>query len=369
METIHLKTVDPLSQELLKSACQRGIQLSWDRYEKLQPQDGFLRLGLSCPFGCMQGPCRIDPFGRGADRGVCGLDRDRMAAALLLRMTLNGALEGMSETGSSAVPALPPASPLGKLSRGALKACGGKNLSGEDLAISASFLSRPAESADSLIRQALRLGILTVGVLASKKGEASRNMKVGYGILREGTGAAVAACGNLPASPLEKFRQKISKKFPGGAALVSLGDWIPSGAGYIPSACTSGEAELALCSGKIQMVITGPGAAPAIADTCRSLNIPCVSPLDPEKAVSPKMDFGSAGISFAPDARLQEEAPVFLTPLVWERSLRKNLPANGSSSEARTTLSFLWGGWPRKSEPHYRAGKPASPPGGTRPSG
>ena len=89
MEQIHIKTVDPLSQELLRSAASRGIDLVWERCEKLQPQDGFLRVGLSCPYGCMQGPCRIDPFGRGADRGICGLDRDGMTAAFLLRLCLN----------------------------------------------------------------------------------------------------------------------------------------------------------------------------------------------------------------------------------------------------------------------------------------
>ncbi len=68
METIHLKTVDPISQKLLLSASQLGLELPWERFEKLQPQDGFLRLGLSCPFGCMQGPCRIDPFGRGPSK-------------------------------------------------------------------------------------------------------------------------------------------------------------------------------------------------------------------------------------------------------------------------------------------------------------
>ena len=67
MESIQVKTVDPISQELLKSAYQRGLKLSWDRFEKLQPQDGFLRIGLSCPYGCLQGPCRIDPFGRGPE--------------------------------------------------------------------------------------------------------------------------------------------------------------------------------------------------------------------------------------------------------------------------------------------------------------
>ena len=97
METIHLKTVDPVSQALLQSAAARGLDLNWERYEKLQPQDGFLRTGLSCPFGCLQGPCRIDPFGKGADLGICGLDRDRMVAALLLRLCLNGGLEALSD--------------------------------------------------------------------------------------------------------------------------------------------------------------------------------------------------------------------------------------------------------------------------------
>src|SRR4030042_5361548 len=92
MDTIHLKAVEPLSQELLKSAYQRGIKISWDRYERLQPQDGFLRVGLSGPLGCLQGPCRIDPFGRGPDRGLCGLERDVMVAAMLLRICLHGTL-------------------------------------------------------------------------------------------------------------------------------------------------------------------------------------------------------------------------------------------------------------------------------------
>ena len=96
METIHFKTVDPVSQDLLRNASQKGIGLNWERYEKQQPQDGFLRLGLSCPYGCMQGPCRIDPYGRGPQSGICGLDRDGMVAAFLLRLSLQGALETMT---------------------------------------------------------------------------------------------------------------------------------------------------------------------------------------------------------------------------------------------------------------------------------
>ena len=115
METIHLKTVDPVSQALLQSAAARGLDLNWERYEKLQPQDGFLRAGLSCPFGCLQGPCRIDPFGRGADLGICGLDRDRMVAALLLRLCLNGVLEALGDLPANdnfRVPAWPVPDPV-----------------------------------------------------------------------------------------------------------------------------------------------------------------------------------------------------------------------------------------------------------------
>src|SRR5512136_3371588 len=109
MESIQVETVDPISQELLKSAYQGGIKLNWDRFEKLQPQDGFLRIGLSCPYGCLQGPCRIDPFGRGPDRGLCGLDRDGMVAALLLRLALSGALEAMPEDRLVSEPSWAPA--------------------------------------------------------------------------------------------------------------------------------------------------------------------------------------------------------------------------------------------------------------------
>ena len=147
METIHFKTVDPVSQELLRGASQRGIELNWERYEKQQPQDGFLRLGLSCPYGCMQGPCRIDPYGRGADRGICGLDRDSMAAAFLLRLTLQGLWEGTDPAPASRRGAeiVWPA-PLEKMAAAALNRLGGAPLSVSELGESAMMLSRPSAS-------------------------------------------------------------------------------------------------------------------------------------------------------------------------------------------------------------------------------
>ena len=171
METIHLKTVDPLSQDLLKSAFQRGIKLNWDRYEKLQPQDGFLRVGLSCPYGCLQGPCRIDPLGRGPDRGLCGLDRDRMVAALLLRLTLNGALEAMDDgaMGSRKTAGISLSPPLDKIFSKAVKNLGGEKVSMEEVSRSAFYLSRPMESPEVLILQAMRLGAMALGLLEKPK--------------------------------------------------------------------------------------------------------------------------------------------------------------------------------------------------------
>jgi len=166
MEAIHMKTVDPVSQELLRSAADRGLDLNWERYQKLQPQDGFLRVGLSCPYGCLQGPCRIDPFGRGPDRGFCGLDRDGMVAALLLRLSLIGALEALN-----AIPApdtisevsLP--APLDEMATQALKNLEGDSLSLGEIYRTTSLLQRPQETPEQMVLQALRLGIITLGLL------------------------------------------------------------------------------------------------------------------------------------------------------------------------------------------------------------
>ena len=128
METIHFKTVDPVSQDLLRGAAQKGLSLNWERYEKQQPQDGFLRLGLSCPYGCMQGPCRIDPYGRGAQRGICGMDRDTMAAAFLLRLALQGVLEMGSASAAKGDRIVWPAS-LDKKASAALKKFGNRSRS------------------------------------------------------------------------------------------------------------------------------------------------------------------------------------------------------------------------------------------------
>ena len=75
---------------MLAKAEQEGITTVWDRHAAQQPQCGFCEMGLSCRI-CTMGPCRIDPFGEGPQRGVCGADADIIVARNLGRMIAAGA--------------------------------------------------------------------------------------------------------------------------------------------------------------------------------------------------------------------------------------------------------------------------------------
>jgi carbon-monoxide dehydrogenase catalytic subunit len=75
---------------MLGVAEERGYPTAWDRWEAMQPQCGFGRLGICCRI-CNMGPCRIDPFGEGPQAGVCGADADTIAARNLVRMIAAGA--------------------------------------------------------------------------------------------------------------------------------------------------------------------------------------------------------------------------------------------------------------------------------------
>jgi len=84
------RTVDPAAQEMLRSASARGVATAWDRHDRLQPLCGFGDLGLCCNV-CYMGPCRIDPFGDGAQLGVCGADAHLIVARNVARAVAAGA--------------------------------------------------------------------------------------------------------------------------------------------------------------------------------------------------------------------------------------------------------------------------------------
>lgn len=68
---------------------EKGITTAHQRHEQQQPHCGFGELGLCCRH-CFMGPCRIDPFGEGAQVGVCGATADTIAARSFLRAVAAG---------------------------------------------------------------------------------------------------------------------------------------------------------------------------------------------------------------------------------------------------------------------------------------
>ncbi len=88
-------TVEKLSiaqdaQKMIRFAQEENIETVWDRLEAQEPQCGYCALGLSCR-NCAMGPCRVDPFGDGPQKGVCGADADVIVARNLARTIAAGA--------------------------------------------------------------------------------------------------------------------------------------------------------------------------------------------------------------------------------------------------------------------------------------
>jgi carbon-monoxide dehydrogenase catalytic subunit len=90
MSKIEQKSIDSATQEVLEKAKKENIKTAWDRLEAQEPQCGFGQLGVCCTV-CAMGPCRIDPFGEGAQVGVCGANADTIAARNLARKIAVGA--------------------------------------------------------------------------------------------------------------------------------------------------------------------------------------------------------------------------------------------------------------------------------------
>jgi carbon-monoxide dehydrogenase catalytic subunit len=83
------KSIDPASLEMIQKAQKDQVEIVWDRFEAQQPQCGFGELGVCCKI-CLQGPCRINPFGE-PKHGICGATADTIVARNLLRSVTGGA--------------------------------------------------------------------------------------------------------------------------------------------------------------------------------------------------------------------------------------------------------------------------------------
>ncbi len=83
-------TITKDGQLMLARAEKEQIETVWDRYKAQLPQCGYCELGLSCR-NCVMGPCRVDPFGEGPQKGVCGADADIIVTRNFGRMIASGA--------------------------------------------------------------------------------------------------------------------------------------------------------------------------------------------------------------------------------------------------------------------------------------
>ena len=83
------KTTDPSVKQMIEKAEENQINTVWDRYEAMLPQCGFGETGLCCRH-CLQGPCRINPFGGEPKIGICGADADVFVARGLARAIAAG---------------------------------------------------------------------------------------------------------------------------------------------------------------------------------------------------------------------------------------------------------------------------------------
>ncbi len=88
-KSVESKSLDPAVRQMIARAGEKGISTVWDRYEAMTPQCGYGDSGLCCR-NCLQGPCRINPFGDEPKKGICGSSADVMVARWLDRAIAAG---------------------------------------------------------------------------------------------------------------------------------------------------------------------------------------------------------------------------------------------------------------------------------------
>jgi len=78
------------SGHLQKKIQEKGLETVWERSQQQGPRCGFGESGLCCRI-CFMGPCRINPPGKGRQKGVCGATAEEIVARNFTRMIAGGA--------------------------------------------------------------------------------------------------------------------------------------------------------------------------------------------------------------------------------------------------------------------------------------
>ncbi|NQT40429.1 MAG: anaerobic carbon-monoxide dehydrogenase catalytic subunit [Planctomycetes bacterium] len=78
------RSVDPATLYTLDLAEKAGVETVWDRLAAQKTQCKFGKQGICCR-NCFMGPCRVNPGGKGAQVGICGISADAIVARNLLK--------------------------------------------------------------------------------------------------------------------------------------------------------------------------------------------------------------------------------------------------------------------------------------------
>ena len=84
------RSIDKATLQMLEKAKCDNVCTAFDRSDQQEPRCGFGDLGVCCQ-QCYMGPCRVDPFGKGAQLGACGIDADGIVARNIARAAATGA--------------------------------------------------------------------------------------------------------------------------------------------------------------------------------------------------------------------------------------------------------------------------------------
>ncbi|KJR48356.1 Carbon monoxide dehydrogenase CooS subunit [Desulfosporosinus sp. I2] len=281
MRQVRRKTMDTTARDYLLKAKNEGLQLSWNKYEGMLPQDGFSQLGLSC-HECLQGPCRLNPFRPEENSTVCGLGNDELVLLWLTRQARENS--DLVASGSQMLVELRHKVTAGKVdldqlqSKAAKWSVDGAGLSDFVMGLSLKFaeLSYPqAQSEESSMGYLKRLGSQQISLMGFNADLAevlygrcgSQSRMVGLAVIKE---KAVNVCldganPTLLANALELSQELEGEAFQRGASdglnIILAGDFSSNFA--FNTSSNQGTIEFAILTGLVDLYLIGDGLGKA----------------------------------------------------------------------------------------------------------
>jgi hypothetical protein len=276
MNRIHRKSAIPQSTEIILSAHERGEGLLWERYEQQLPLCAFTNNGLNCR-KCLNGPCRVNPFGDEPRRGVCGADRDQVVMENLFHTTMEGVLETARSLSSmkagGSFPEIPditsdlPSETQKRLSNLSLLPVRKHQI----FEIQNSYFSHKGYLSETLMGLT-RLGLIHYGLLKEGETYLSRLPQNGESFHPGGVNLLLAGQGSL--GLLQSLRNHADRRTDGRNVniFVQEGNVTPLANGF----ADHGTPELALAMNLDALIITPNASLPALEGLAKRFDIPII---------------------------------------------------------------------------------------------